>query len=148
VSDLKEQEEQGLYQEEVQKLVDGVVEDIRNGHVRSHLKALSHLHACVDTSWCLNGDDDNALVVLRWAKYPCALLANMCTLGPLHIDTLDDGRARFPLLKAARYAVQKECREELQSRPEYKNLHYAKRKKLNGPTKEKGSEQTPQADGQ
>ncbi len=50
VPPLGEQEAEGLFHEEIQKLVDGVVEDIRNGHVPTQDAAVTQLHAAIPHS--------------------------------------------------------------------------------------------------
>lgn len=121
VSDLKEQEEQGLYQEEVQKLVDGVVEDIRNGHLKARKDAMRQLFECCNASWCL-GHVDHMIAVLRYAKHPSYVFFwhSQPHIAGVVIDlTFGAGTDKFPWKLCAGTALKADCGNDLQIRSEF-----------------------------
>lgn len=116
---LKEQEEQGLYQEEVQKLVDGVVEDIRNGHLKSRRVAMEQLMECCGHSRYLK-DMASVITVLLWSKCPSFGFVVMPEITPdTRAELVGDGSRPFPWGFCAASALKGECGRELRTRPEY-----------------------------
>lgn len=63
VPSLSEQEDAGLFNEEMQKFVDGVIEDVRSGHIDSQYRARKSLIGGID-EWVKDMDKS---LVLRYA---------------------------------------------------------------------------------
>jgi hypothetical protein len=97
VPSLSEQEESGLYEEELNKLVDGVVEDVRSRPAYTKDDAASQLRAAVQRSNYVL-DETLALHVLKHSGKP------------------------WHLLDAALKTMADCAQEELEMRQEYKNL--------------------------
>jgi hypothetical protein len=118
VPSLAEQEAEGQFREEVQKIVDGVVCDITAGHLVDKVSAFRRGDATVRL--CAHATEfDLALNVL---KYGC----------PKHL--------KLRVLELARLTVQGHVRLEMKTREEYKNLPTEKI--------DNGKEQSDQADDQ
>lgn len=100
VPSLAEQEAEGQFREEVEKIVDGVVCDIKAGHLVDKVSAFRRGDATVRL--CAHATEfDLALNVL---KYGC----------PTHL--------KLKVLELARLTVQGHVRLEMRTRDEYKNL--------------------------
>ncbi len=96
----------GLYQEEVQKIVDGVVEDVQAGMILLPNHLVDQLIATVRSSIYVN-DNDMAAEVLRYAGTPCAGM------------TIVPGQpGPFPWRRLAELAMNADCIKELDSRRE------------------------------
>ncbi len=67
--DLATQEDEGQFLEEIQKIVDGVIEDVRGGHVRSRSAArVNAAHAANHSAYAV--DPDLAPATFKWGAQP------------------------------------------------------------------------------
>lgn len=100
--------EKGGYWEEVTKIVDGVVEDVRQGRVADRRTA-RHAAADAAVGWAAGLDPLEAAAVLRHSGHPCQHRGYLVT-------------NEFPWAPTATPAVEADCRNELKTRPEYAAL--------------------------
>lgn len=97
----QEQEEHGRVHECIQKLVDGLIEDVKGGHLPTRTAACDQLvEAAKRTGYCRDYQD--AVLLLRYAT----------------VDELD----RVKVLNVVRLAMAKLVLKELETRPEYRAL--------------------------
>lgn len=100
--------EKGEYWEEVTKIIDGVVEDVRQGKVANRRLARNAVFGAT-TPWVLAMDPLEAAAVLRSTGYPRDYFGKDVTLP-------------FPWVAAAMGSAERDCLAELKTRPEYAAL--------------------------
>lgn len=136
VPPVEEQDEEGVYFEEVGMIVDSVVDRIASGHLASKDACREPLEEAVgDASHVHN--DDLCVRVLKWSHHPTAyFFENGPRSGqdPNHNSpTLprtyerpwlawDGGKATFPWRRLALAAMEADAKEELFGRPEFAAL--------------------------
>lgn len=106
----------GEYYEEVRKLVDGVVEDIKAGKITRWHDAVGQLVTHVNKSVYAT-EVDQAIECLRYSDNACAGLRYWSP------ESLSCKKADpFPWLPLARKTIEYECEVDLQGREEFKSL--------------------------
>lgn len=132
---MSETDKRDLYQEEVELLVDGLVEDILGGHVASQEEADERLMDAIRESSYAT-DEELCRVALCWSKYPTYYFFHFNVVDGEHKARQaaerftgtwagvpwDAGRAAFPWAMFAYWALYGEAAEELAARPEFAAL--------------------------
>jgi hypothetical protein len=138
-ADLMNQDEKGVYFEEVGKIVDAIVVDVADVTAKEPLLAASDVEVRLraDVAGAAHTNNDELCYrVLRWSNFPTAYFFEFSSLASVdwqHRDRIrnepsyrgrpwDKGRRPFPWRQLARVAMEADVREELCRRPEMRAL--------------------------
>lgn len=109
---LKSDMDSGEYRETVEKIVDGVVEDIKAGHFTRRADATASVAAAVLNHRYINDPELNILV-LKYGTHPSSFHHRRRTFSPV---------TPIPWKEMANWCMQDDCQEELDRRAEFQAL--------------------------
>lgn len=114
------EERKGLYGEEVHKLVDGIVEDVKAGHITTPGGLRDRVDAAVRLTAHVN-DDLLCAEVLRYSRRACEGISKVCRNPKLHRLMMEE--KRFPWRGLAEEAMFHDCYDLLMYKPEVEALY-------------------------